>query len=135
MDTYDRWNEIKKETNKSQRRIGIKPREIYWTKIGHNIGNEQYGKGKDFARQVIIIRQLTSDLFVGVPTTTSQKVDNDYFHKINYIDDLDRNIHSSAMILQQKVFSKKRLLSKIGKIDTKTFEEIKIKLIRLIDPT
>jgi len=32
------------------------------------------------------------------------------------------------MILQQRVFSKKRLLNKIGKIDTKSFEDIKEKL-------
>jgi hypothetical protein len=28
-----------------KRRLGIKPREIFWAKIGHNIGDEEYGKG------------------------------------------------------------------------------------------
>ena len=39
------------------------------------------------------------------------------------------------MILQQRVFSKKRLLSKIGTVDKKEFEYIVEKLKRLIDPT
>jgi mRNA interferase MazF len=132
---FDRWNEVKKKTQNDNFNFRIKPREIYWAKIGYNIGNEQYGKGKDFVRPLIVVRQLTHDLFIGIPTTTSQKKDNDYFHKIEYRDDLHRDIKSSAMILQQKVFSKKRILSKIGKVDTESFKEIKIKLKRLIDPT
>lgn len=133
--SFDNWNEIKKETQKKEFILTIKKREIYWAKIGFNIGNEQYGKGKDFVRPIIVIRQLTSDLFIGVPTTTSIKDDSDYFHKITYKDDLNRDINSSAMILQQKVFSKKRLLNKIGKVDLENFEVIKEKLKKLIDPT
>jgi len=131
---FDIWNEVKKNTNKIDFILSIKPREIYFSKLGYNIGSEQYGKGKDFVRPLIIIRQLTKDLFIGVPTTTSKKANNDYFHTISYRDNLNRDIISSAMILQQRVFSKKRLLNKIGKIDIQSFEDIKEKLKRLIDP-
>jgi len=131
---FDAWNEVKKNTNKIDFILSIKPREIYFSKLGYNIGSEQYGKGKDFVRPLIIIRQLTKDLFIGVPTTTSKKTNNDYFHTISYRDNLNRNIISSAMILQQRVFSKKRLLNKIGKIDNKSFQEIQQKLKKLIDP-
>ncbi len=41
----------------------------------------------------------------------------------------------NAMILQQKVFSKKRILSKIGKVDNENFKIIIDKLKKLIDPT
>ncbi len=71
MKNFDDWNEVKKQTHQVSFNLGIKPREIYWTKIGLNIGNEEYGKGKDFVRPVIIVRQLTHDLFIGIPTTTS----------------------------------------------------------------
>ena len=111
MEQYDKWNEIKKETQLNRRKLGIKQRDIFWAKIGLNIGNEEYGKGKDFVRPLIIIRQLTHDLFIGVPTTTSTKENSDYFHNIKYIDKTNQDINSSAMILQQKVYSKKRLLS------------------------
>jgi len=135
MEQYDKWNKIKKETQLNKRKLGIKQRDIFWAKIGLNIGNEEYGKGKDFVRPLIIIRQLTHDLFIGVPTTTSTKENNDYFHNIKYIDKTHQDIHSSAMILQQKVYSKKRLLSKIGTVDSENFNIIIAKLKKLIDPT
>jgi len=135
MEQYDQWNEIKKETQNNRRKLGIKSRDIFWAKIGFNIGNEEYGKGKDFIRPLIIVRQLTHDLFIGIPTTTSDKENNDYFHNINYTDKTNQEIKSSAMILQQKVFSKKRLLSKIGTVNKKDFDIIICKLKELIDPT
>ena len=135
MEQFDKWNDIKKKTNLIQFRLGIKPREIFWTKIGINIGDEEYGKGKEFVRPVVIIRQITKDLFIGVPTTTAKKDNNDYFHNICYIDKTNKVINSTVMILQQRVFSKKRLLSKIGTVDKKEFEYIVEKLKRLIDPT
>ncbi len=132
---FDEWNTIKKVTHKKGFKFGIKSREIFWAKIGMNVGDEEYGKGREFVRPVIVIRQLTKDLFVGVPTTTSKKENNDYFHNICYIDKTNKEINSSAMILQQKVFSKKRLLNKIGTIDKEDFTKIVTKLKRLIDPT
>ncbi len=135
MKEYDEWNEIKKVTSKTKIKFTIKPREIFWAKIGQNIGDEEYGKGENFLRPIIVIRQLTSDLFIGVPTTTTSKENNDYFHNIYYLNRLQENINSSAMILQVKVFSKKRLLNKIGYVKKEEFEIIKSKLKRLIDPT
>ena len=132
---YDVWNSVKKKTEKSNRKLGIKPREIFWLKIGKNIGHEEYGKGQEFVRPVIVIRQLTSDLFVGVPTTTTKKDDNDYFHNINYVNRKKVEVHSVAMLLQFRTFSKKRLLSKIGTVQKNEFDEIVDKLKGVIDPT
>jgi mRNA interferase MazF len=135
MKQFDKWNIVKKETDTKHFKFGIKPREIFWVKIGVNVGDEEYGKGKEFVRPVVVIRQLTKDLFIGVPTTTAKKENSDYFHNINYIDKTDKFINSSAMILQQKVFSKKRLLSKIGTVKKEEFVDIVEKLKKLIDPT
>jgi len=135
MKEYDEWNEVKKITSKTKIKFTIKPREIFWAKIGQNIGDEEYGKGKEFLRPIIVIRQLTGDLFIGVPTTTTSKENNDYFHNIYYLNRLQENVSSSAMILQVKVFSKKRLLNKIGNVKKEEFQIIKNKLKRLIDPT
>ena len=132
---YDVWNSVKKKTEKSHRKLGIKPREIFWLKIGKNIGHEEYGKGQEFVRPVIIIRQLTADLFIGVPTTTTKKEDNDYFHNIHYDNRKKIQIHSVAMLLQFRTFSKKRLLSKIGTVQKNEFDVIVEKLKGVIDPT
>ncbi len=135
MEKFDEWNEVKKTTSKKKRTVYIKSREIFWVKIGQNIGDEEFGKGKDFLRPVIVIRQLTNDLFIGVPTTTTLKEDNDYFHKITYVNKAKKDISSTAMLLQFKTFSKKRLLSKLGMINKNDFEMITGKLRRIIDPT
>lgn len=132
---FDQWNEVKKRTNIIERRLKLKPRDIFWLKIGQNIGNEEYGKGKDFIRPVVIIRQLTSDLFVGVPTTSTKKQDNDYFHTIRYMNHKKEDIQCTAMLLQFKTFSKKRLLSKMGTVNKNEFDVIVEKLKGIIDPT
>ena len=134
MQKFDDWNEVKKKTTKQNRIIGIKPREIFWVKIGQNIGDEEFGKGKLFSRPVIVVRQLTSDIFIGIPTTTTIKEDNDYFHTINYMNIKKDKITSCALIYQFKTFSKKRVTSKIGKISIDEFEEIHNKLVRLLFP-
>ena len=132
---YDEWNSVKKKTEKINRKLGIKPREIFWLKIGKNIGHEEYGKGREFVRPVIIIRQLTADLFIGVPTTTTKKENNDYFHNIHYENRKKVKIHSVAMLLQFRTLSKKRLLSKIGTVQKDEFNVIVEKLKCVIDPT
>jgi len=133
-DDYDKWNQIKKETVKNNRKLTIKPREIFWVKIGHNIGDEEFGKGEIFSRPVIVVRQLTSDLFIGIPTTTTQKEENDYFHPFEF--QTKKGISkNSAMLLQLRVFSKKRITDKIGKLNQEDFKKIQEKVVSLIVPT
>ena len=136
QDSYDRWNNIKKDTDYSKtRKLMIKPREIFWVKIGQNIGDEEYGKGENFTRPVIIIKQLSRDLFIGVPTTTTIK-DGDYFHIFEYINKQRGLLKNSAMILQLKVFSKKRVMNKVGMINKDDFEKILEKTRKLlVSPT
>ena len=133
MENFDKWNEIKKITQNSKRKLGIKSREIFWAKIGQNIGSEEYGKDENFARPVIVIRKLTKDLFVGVPLTSTIK-SNDYFHSFKYDNKTHGTVHNSAMILQLKVFSIKRLMNKAGIINKNDFEEIIKKLQMIVSP-
>ena len=134
MKEFDKWNEIKKNCDDNNRKIGIKPREIFWAKIGLNIGSEEYGKDKNFARPVIIINKLTNDLFIGVPLTSTIK-SNDYLHSFKYKNKQNGEVLNSAMILQIKVFSIKRLMNKIGMINKDDFAEIVVKLKNIISPT
>ncbi|MGB5867259.1 MAG: type II toxin-antitoxin system PemK/MazF family toxin [Arcobacteraceae bacterium] len=135
MKEYDKWNEIKKLTNTHNIKLGIKQREIFWAKIGQNVGFEQDGKGEHFSRPVIVIRQITKDLFVGIPTSTKLRDGNDYFHTFRYFDKDNNELEVSALILQLKVFSIKRLMNKIGMINKNDFNMIVNKSKRLIAPT
>ncbi len=134
MKNFDEWNKIKKDTDLNNRKIGIKPRDIFWAKLGENIGFEQNGKGENFARPVIILRKLTSELFLGIPLTSTIK-DGDYFHSFEYTNHTNGLVQNTALILQMKVFSIRRLMNKTGVINTKDFESILEKSKSLISPT
>jgi mRNA interferase MazF len=133
FEKYDNWNEVKKTTTKNKIHIGIKTREVFWVKLGQNIGDEEYGKGKLFSRPVLVIRQFTKDLFLGVPLTTTIK-DNDYFYSFEFYTKKGKS-KNSAMLLQLKSFSKKRLTTKIGVVSKEDFKNIQDKLVSLIVPT
>jgi len=130
---FNKWNEVKKQVHKKVNNVGFKEREIFWVRLGQNIGSEEYGKGNEFQRPVLIVRKLTRDIFFGVPLTSTLK-DNDYFHSFTYQTKKDV-INNSAMILQLKTFDKNRLMTRIGMINKNDFEEIKNKISRLFIPS
>jgi len=130
---FNKWNEVKKQVHKKVNNVGFKEREIFWVRLGQNIGSEEYGKGNEFQRPVLIVRKLTRDIFFGVPLTSTLK-NNDYFHRFEYQRKKDI-INNSAMILQLKTFDKNRLMTRIGMINKSDFEEIKNKISRLFIPS
>jgi len=132
MEKFDKWNRVKKDTEGNTRKLGIRPRDIFWAKIGQNIGSEEYGKNENFARPVIIVRKLTSDLFIGIPLTSSIK-SNDYFHSFEYNNKSNGLTENSAMILQVRAYSVKRLMNKTGVVNKKDFELIIEKSKKLFD--
>ena len=134
MDKFNQWNEVKKKTEDNKRKLGIKSRDIFWAKIGQNIGSEEYGKNDNFARPIIIIRKLTHDLFIGIPLTSTIK-DNDYFHSFEYTNKSNGLTKNSAMILQVRTFSIKRLMNKTGVISKEDFEVVIEKSKGLFSPT
>jgi mRNA-degrading endonuclease toxin of MazEF toxin-antitoxin module len=129
MKKYDKWNEVKKDIVIKNKNLTFKVREIYWLSVGQNIGYEIYGKGDEYLRPVLILRKFSKESFLGIPLTSVSK--NDMFHfeftpinkvKINY-----------AILSQIKLFSAKRIKSKMGKISQDDFKSLKEKLKVLID--
>jgi mRNA interferase MazF len=134
MKDFDKWNEVKKNTDLDTRKIGLKPREIFWAKLGENVGFEQNGKGENFARPVIVVRKLTSELFLGIPLTSTIKEGN-YFHPFEYTNHSNGTVQNTALILQIKVFSIRRLMNKTGMVREEDFEAIIEKSKGLFSPT
>ncbi len=131
---FDKWNSIKQKTHNSQNLVGFKQREIFWLRLGQNIGSEEYGKGNEFQRPVLIIKRLTKDIFIGIPLTSQFKNDNDYFHMISY--ESKKGIKQNcAMLLQLKSFDRKRLMGKIATLSKDQFNIILKKIERLIIPS
>ena len=126
---YDNWNEVKKEIVNDFSIFTFKVREIYWIKVGQNIGYEVYGKGEEFLRPVLVFRKFSKESFLGIPLTSIEK--DDMFHfPFTPINNSKKN---NAILSQIKLFSSKRIKSKLGKISVLEFEELKIKLKKLLD--
>ena len=136
MEKFDEWNIVKKKTQKTKRVLTLRQREVWWAKLGQNIGSEEYGKNSNFTRPVVVIKRLTRDLVLIVPTTTKIKEDNDYFHTVSFFEKIkQQNIKVSVMLLQLRVISIKRVLNKIGIINKEEFKTIQEKLVKIVGPT
>jgi mRNA-degrading endonuclease toxin of MazEF toxin-antitoxin module len=134
MKNYDKWNEVKKSIENKERKIGFKVREIFWVRIGQNVGSEEYGKGNEFQRPVLIVRKINTELFIGVPLTSQLKEDNDYFFQVSFRTKKGIS-NNSAMILQLKTFDKKRLMTRIGMLDKEQFNKTIKQIKRLFIPS
>jgi mRNA interferase MazF len=107
---FDQWNEKKKIVNQaSVSKVFFREREIWWCRLGANVGYEQDGKGNWFKRPILILRKFNEFAFSGVPLSTSNK--NDEYH---YQFTFSENIKSTALISQVKFIDSKRLDVKMG---------------------
>jgi len=128
MKKFDEWNDVKKQISKIEDYIKFKERDIFWISIGENIGSEQNGKGKAFARPVLIIKKLNNQLFFGVPLSTTIRRGT-YYYTFNFKKDQE----SSALLVQAKVFDIKRANQKLGMISKNDFINVKEKLRKLLE--
>lgn len=123
MKKFNEWNEVKKATEVINKYPLFKEREIYNTKLGENIGFEQSGKGDEFVRPVLVLKKLTKEMFFGVPLSTTYR-DGSFFYGFEFI----TGKHSTALLVQTKLFSSHRLLNKIGMINKDDFKNLREKL-------
>ena len=128
---FNKWNEVKKELHKQNIRRSFKTRDIFYMKMGQNIGYEQNGKGEHFVRPVLILKKITNEMFIGIPLSTQIK-EGSWFYKFDF---MKNNIISNniAIIPQIKMYSTKRLLNRIGKMKLENFSELKQKIKEFID--
>ena len=100
---YDKWNEVKKQTSSIKKKVYFKERDIFYIKIGENIGFEQSGKGDMFLRPVVILKKFNNDFFMGIPLTTTLK-EGLYYYQFEFT-----NKKSNAILSQMKSFDAKRI--------------------------
>ena len=70
MKDFDAWNQVKKETEYELSRF-YTVREVWWCRLGVNVGTEQDGKGMLYVRPCVILRGFGPHAFLIVPLTTS----------------------------------------------------------------
>ncbi len=118
MKNFDEWNEVKKKTDNEENRL-YTIREIWWFRIGLNIGTEQNGNGKEYTRPCLIICGFGFHACMIVPLTTSPK-QNRFRIRIGLVEEFE----AKANISQIKVIDTKRLVRKVGFLDKKIFDNV-----------
>ena len=126
---FDKWNELKKSINKSTKPKSPHKGNIYWISIGQNVGCETYGKGKDFARPVLVLSKIQIgyiDSFVGVPLSSKTKNKKGFmYYKLTD----GRGNKQVALLAQIRVFDSKRILNPLdAEIKNDDFDQIKERL-------
>lgn len=125
---FDKWNHLKKSVNRVIKNRSFREREIWNVKIGKNIGDEVAGKGGEFLRPVLILKKFSNDVFLGVPLTSIQKTEHlQFYHPFIF-----KGKESIAVLTQVRLFSVKRMKYLMGTTTEENIEDIKEKLIELL---
>jgi len=131
MEKFDKWNEQKQVLDKlDYEKYYVNVRDIYFTKMGMNIGFEENWK-KDFLRPVLVLKKVWN-LYFTVALTSKWKDENYFYYKLetaNFNEDNKKHQNSSYCILSQvRVMDKKRFTEKNWYIKNDEFRKIKEKL-------
>jgi len=116
---FDAWNERKKETNAERPRF-YTVREIWWCRLGVNIGTEQDGKGEWYVRPCVILRGFGSSACLVVPLTTSKRE-----HPLRISVGSIEGFQARANLSQIRVIDVRRLEEKIGFLETAIFSKLR----------
>lgn len=119
MKNFDQWNKIKKEANKGKSRL-YTVREIWWCRLGVNIGTEQDGNSPLFLRPIVIICSFGPTTCLVMPLTTSENK-----HKLRIPIGKVQNKNASVIMSQIRVVDTRRLVEKVGFLEQNMFETIR----------
>ena len=95
--------------------------------LGVNIGYEQDGKGDDFMRPIIVLKQFNKEVFWALPLTTQPKVGKYYFPV-----DLGDGRARQAILSQLRLVDAKRLKKKLGVLSEQQFQELRKAITALL---
>jgi mRNA interferase MazF len=112
---FDGWNEVKKKTSAEQPRL-YTVREIWWCRLGVNVGTEQDGSGEKFLRPVVIVRGFGPDACLVIPLTTSARE-----HALRIPIGLVAGLQARANLSQTRVIDTRRLVEKVGFLEKDVF--------------
>ncbi len=126
MKNFDSWNNQKKAIDDGENKKTFHEREIWFIKIGENVGFEQNGKGDEFLRPVIILKKFSKNVFIGIPLTKTVK-DTKFYANFTF-----KDITISAILSQIRLFDSKRLAYSIGRMSQGDYDVVKQKLIALL---
>ena len=124
---FDEWNKRKKILNDKiiPDSLFFLEREIWWTSIGVNIGDEIDGKNENFERPILIVEKFDENNFIGIPMTSTPNK-RGLFHSMIY----KKEVYYISL-KQVRYLNIKRLLRLIRRMDEAEFILIKDKIINI----
>jgi len=126
QDDFDDWNNKKKEIQLDVPHPYFSEREIWFLHLGMNIGHEQNGKGLEFLRPVVVVREFNNSIFWAIPLTRTQK-ESPYYFLFSF-----GTGKSAAILSQMRLIDARRLSHKIGDMNIQDFNDLKQKLKALL---
>jgi mRNA interferase MazF len=119
MKEFDRWNAVKKKTDAEAPRF-YTVREIWWCRLGLNVGTEQDGKGDWYVRPCVILRGFGRDACLVAPLTTSLRK-----HPLRVPVGAIQGEEARANLSQLRVIDTRRLEQKIGFLSGDQFDKLR----------
>ncbi len=116
---FDRWNEQKKKTHAESPRL-YTVREVWWCRLGVNIGTEQDGGGEWHVRPCLILRGFGPGACLVVPLTTSL-----HEHPLRVPVGMIDGREARANLSQLRVVDTRRLERKVGFLEQGVFNRIR----------
>jgi len=127
---FNSWNDKKQIIHTNENYIKFREKDILFISVGLNIGFEQFGKGEEFLRPVLVYKKFNTRTFLGIPLSTKIK-NGSYYFSFQYKSDTI----STANFSQMRVFDIKRAQYRSGVISHDDFEKLSKKLISLLEVT
>ncbi len=127
LKNFDNWNSEKKKLELSgHETLSFHEREIWWSSIGVNLGDEQDGKNELFERPILVIKKFNNKLAWVLPMSTKAK-EGIYYHQLRY-----DNRTFSVILSQLRLVSVKRFRRFVRKISPHQFAAIRNRLISFL---
>ncbi len=123
---FGAWNKEKKRLHLNNPTIFFHSREVWWCKLGINIGFEQDGKNQQFSRPVIILKTYSINAALIIPLTSRNKKGTYYFD-VGRVDGRD----AKAVLSQVRFIDKRRLINKVDVVSVDMFEKLKSAIIQI----
>jgi D-glycero-D-manno-heptose 1,7-bisphosphate phosphatase len=126
---FDVWNDLKKNLNKRDlKNFKFYKRDVFFMHLGKNVGFEQFGKGLEFLRPVVVLKKISKHLFLGVPLS-SKKKEGFYYFEFNF-----KGKKNYALFNQIRIFDIRRNKYFAGRVSSNTFEKLEKFLLKRLTP-
>lgn len=122
---FDSWNVCKKTLHQHKPPL-FSEAQVWWCRLGANVGDEQDGKGESFLRPVLVVRKFSRNVFVGVPLSTKLK-ENRFYGRVRF-----KGKEQSVLLSQIRLLDARRLQSLMGKLTSDEMEHVKAEIQQLI---